>query len=371
MKPYKAPGLDGIPNIVLQKCINTIINHLYYIFRAILELDMYPSRWLAILIVVLCKPGKATYNIAKAYHPIGFLETLSKLFSALVAADLSYITEKHDLLPPTQFGGRPSRCMTDTMHLITTKIKDAWRVGKVALALFLNIQTAFPNTVKVQLLHNMKSRHVPTQYIWLFNKMLSSHKTQLHFDNYISEPIQIINGTMQGCPLSMLLYVYYNADLIDIAKGKFELSTGFVDDCTFVMVADTLNEAHTGLKDMMEQTNGGLDWPHNHNSPFKLSKLAMMDFTRTSRNLATSHLQIDKTNPNSTMSSHTIPPTDSYRYLGVIFDPKLTWKTHVTKVMGSVSHWSQQLGRLSRISGSLSPSKLCQLYNTVAVLAFT
>ena len=230
LKPYKASGLNGIPNVVLQKCINTIINHLYYIFWAILELDTYPSRWLAILTVVLCKPGKAAYNIAKAYHPIGLLEMLSKLFSTLVAADLSYITEKHDLLPPTQFRGRPCRCTTDTIHLITTKIKDAWRVGKVTSALFLNIQATFPNTIKAQLLHNMKSRCVPTQYIQLFNKMLSGHKTQLHFDNYISEPIQITNGTTQGCPLSMLLYTYYNADLIDIAKGKFKLSTGFVDD---------------------------------------------------------------------------------------------------------------------------------------------
>ena len=45
------------------------------------------------------------------------------------------------------------------------------------------------------------------------------------------------------------------------------------------MVADMLDEPHTGLKDMMEWTNGGLNWSHNHNSPFKLSKLAVMDFT--------------------------------------------------------------------------------------------
>ena len=39
-----------------------------------------------------------------------------------------------------------------TMH----KIKDAWRRGKVAVALFLDVQEAFPNTVKERLLHNMK-----------------------------------------------------------------------------------------------------------------------------------------------------------------------------------------------------------------------
>ena len=48
--------------------------------------------------------AQSRYNIAKAYHPIGLLDTLGKLFSTLVTADLSYLAEKHNLLPPTQFG---------------------------------------------------------------------------------------------------------------------------------------------------------------------------------------------------------------------------------------------------------------------------
>ena len=127
LQPYKAPGEDGIQNIVIQKCIETIIDHLYYIYQAVLELNTYPSHWLIILTIVLHKGGKPTYNIAKAYCPIGLLDTLGKLFSVLVSGDLLYLAEKHGLLPPMQFGGRPGRCTTDAMHLIVQKIKDAWR----------------------------------------------------------------------------------------------------------------------------------------------------------------------------------------------------------------------------------------------------
>jgi hypothetical protein len=45
--------------------------------------------------------------------------------------------------------------------VLTHTIKDAWRVGKVAMALFLNIQGAFPNTVKERLIHNMKLSEFP------------------------------------------------------------------------------------------------------------------------------------------------------------------------------------------------------------------
>ena len=98
------------------------------------------------------------YNIVKAYHPIGLLDTIGKLFSTLVATDLSYLTEKHLLLPPTQFGGRPGHSTTDTMHLVTQKIKDVWRKKKTASVLFLDIQATFPNTVRERLIHNMRSR---------------------------------------------------------------------------------------------------------------------------------------------------------------------------------------------------------------------
>ena len=36
LKPFKAPSLDGIQNIILQMCINTIIDHLYHMFCVIL-----------------------------------------------------------------------------------------------------------------------------------------------------------------------------------------------------------------------------------------------------------------------------------------------------------------------------------------------
>ena len=371
LKPFKAPGIDGIQNIVLQKCIDTIIDHLYFLFRAILEHNAYPTSWLSSLTIVLRKPGKTSYDVAKAYRPIGLLTTISKLFSTLVATDLSFITEKHHLLPPTQFGRRPGRSTTDAMHLVTSKIKDAWRAGKVASALFLDIQAAFPNTVKEQLLHNMKSHRVPTHYIQLFDNMLSNRNTCLRFDDYISDPILIRNGTTQGCPLSMILYAYYNANLIDIARGKHELSTGFVDNCAFVAIADTLDDTHSILKNMMERTNGGLEWSLAHNSPFELSKLAVMDFPRTSRDTATSPLRIDKTDPQGIVTPYIIAKVDTYKYLGVTFDLKLNWRAHTDRVIIKALRWTQQLWRLAKTTGGLPPARAQQLYNTVVVPALT
>ena len=37
IKPYKAPGPNGIPNIVISKCADLIVDRLFYIFEAMLE----------------------------------------------------------------------------------------------------------------------------------------------------------------------------------------------------------------------------------------------------------------------------------------------------------------------------------------------
>jgi Reverse transcriptase (RNA-dependent DNA polymerase) len=252
LKPFKAPGPDGIPNVVLKKCIDTLVDHLHLIFRAVFELDVYHNSWLTSTTLVLRKPGKPTYDVAKAYHPIGLLNTIGKLLSTLVAADLSHLAEKHNMLPSSQFSSHSGRNTTDTMHVVAHKVKNAWHSGKVAVALFLDVQGAFPNTVHEQLIHNMKARGVPSCYIRLIAHMLTGRKTHLKFDDFISDLLDIINGTTQGCPLSMIFYAFYNAPLVMTAVHKYEASLRFVDDSMFLAIANSLAACHVIVKDMME-----------------------------------------------------------------------------------------------------------------------
>jgi hypothetical protein len=84
--------------------------------------------------------------------------------------------------------------------------------------------------------------------------MLSNRKTRIMFDDFTSDLIGINNGTTQGCPLSMILYTFYNAPLILTASETNETALGFVDDSMFLVIAKTLPEAHQILKNMMERS---------------------------------------------------------------------------------------------------------------------
>lgn len=210
------------------------------------------------------------------------------------------------MLSSGQFGDRQGHNTIYAMYIVASKIKDAWHVGKVTLALFLDVQGAFPNTVKDQLIHNMKAHGVSTNYTDLVASMLTNRRTHLKFNYYTSSAINIIIGTIQGCPLSMILYAFYNAPLIETAIHKHEKAMDFVDNCMDLAVADFLLEAHAMINEMRERQGGSFYWSTSHNSPFELSKLVLMNLSCSSHNMTSSDLTLSHINPDGSSTDQSI-----------------------------------------------------------------
>lgn len=101
LSPYKAPGPDGIPNIVLQKCVDILNVRLTRIFRAIFDLNTYYDPWREFTTIVLRKPGKLNYEIPKAYRPIALISTMAKVLTSIVAENLSQVVKQNHLLLKT------------------------------------------------------------------------------------------------------------------------------------------------------------------------------------------------------------------------------------------------------------------------------
>ena len=80
--------------------------------------------------------------------------------------------------------------------------------------LFLDVEGTFPNAVTARLLHNMHMRRVPEEYVLFIDHLLNNRCTRLKFDGYTSDWVNVDNGIVQGDPLSMILYLFYNSDLL-------------------------------------------------------------------------------------------------------------------------------------------------------------
>ena len=127
--------------------------------------------------------------------------------------------------------------------------------------LFLDIEGAFSNAVLEVLMHNLRKRGIPVKYIEFIRNMLKNWETTLRFDDYSLDLLTIDNEIGQEEPLSMVMYQFYNADLLDILKDTDESAMAYVDNTLMLTIADTFKDAHLKLTNIMSK-RGGIDLTH-------------------------------------------------------------------------------------------------------------
>jgi hypothetical protein len=177
-------------------------------------------------------------------------------------------------------------------------------------------------------------RGLPDKLVNFAGHMLDNRRTTLRFDDHTLTPIMLDNGIGQGDPLSMVLYQYYNADILEIPSSLQESAEAYVDDAILMATAKTFEEAHCILKEMMTRAGGMIDWSKSHNSSIEYSKLALIDF---------SHHGVKKLRPPLVLPSIAIEPTQNTKYLGIILDQHLNWAPQLAQVHGKGSKWTSQI----------------------------
>jgi hypothetical protein len=127
----------------------------------------------------------------------------------------------------------------------------------------------------------MRRRGIPKEYTeWIHNKVEGRH-TQIIFDDFTAAPRVVPRGLDQGCPLSGILFQFYNADLLEIPdRNNGEDTIAFVDNATAMAEGSNLEESNAKIEDIMEKQGGGLDWSDTHDSKYELQKFALVGFTR-------------------------------------------------------------------------------------------
>jgi ribonuclease HI len=357
--PKKAPGPDGIINRVLHITAAQLAPHLTRIYNWSLRLEYCPAHFRQSTTIVLRKPGKDDYTVPKAYRPIALLNTIGKLMDSIIARRISYVTETHQLLPSTHIGGRKGRSVDHTLHTIIEKIYEAWNSPEpqVASLLLLDVSGAFDNISHARLLHNLRKRRIDERTVRWIASFLADRSTVISFDEFKSEVYQTTTGIPQGSPLSPILYLYYNADLIETCNQEPNtIATGYIDDVAILRWGSSIKETCNGLEKAMQQA---MIWAKKHVSVFAPSKFQLTHHTRR-RQIADidRHIKIEQT---------IIPPSESSKYLGVTLDTALNWKQHIQNLKIKIS---KSIGALASLAGSTwgaGATELRKIYQAVVI----
>ena len=91
-----APGPSGIGYLLIHWAFEASPGLFTLLFSSALSLGRHP--WGDANVVIIPKPGKSDYTVAKAYHPISLLECCGKLLEKVVAACLAWEVDHISLI---------------------------------------------------------------------------------------------------------------------------------------------------------------------------------------------------------------------------------------------------------------------------------
>lgn len=141
--------------------------------RQCLKLGIHPEVWKTAKGILLRKPGKGVYTVAKAYRVISLLKCLGKVVEKLVADLITDFAESQGLLHEGQFGGRRQRSAVDAVACLIGEIERAWGEGKLGACLFMDIKGACDYVVGRKLIGGLRDTGMDGDLIRLVASFLT------------------------------------------------------------------------------------------------------------------------------------------------------------------------------------------------------
>jgi ribonuclease HI len=362
-----APGPSGIGYRLIKWAFRETPEIFVQLFNACLMHGLHPPQFKSATIAVIAKPRKADKANPRAYRPIALLECISKLLEKVVATRIAYEVGKYELVPTTQFGGRPKSSVIDACLSLTHDVQAAWKNGLMASALAIDIKGYFDNVHHGRLVHTLRLLgFAPEVSNWL-QSFLADRSVIVRVDAHKSQPIPIAGvGIPQGSPISPILSSIYTSFALSALDTLPNVSLrAYVDDQLILATSSTLERNSVRLAEAFKVI-------HRRLIALGLSidfeKTDLIHFTRSKVNPLTMPPVTLQPSYGNTLQ---VQPSGVVRWLGIFFDRKLNFKNHVQTMAARARSTTAGLKILANSVRGLNIANARILYKTVVLPVLT
>ena len=212
----KAPGEDGIPNEVWKALGPTAKQVLLDIMNSCLN-EKIPETWATTVTVPIFKKG--CKENPKNYRPISLLNTVTKLFTCLLANRIQQLTEEEGIIHDNQAAYRKGRGCEDHVFTLNAIIQrqlnkkmNTWGKGKSQAkygklyACFIDLAGAFDSCNHDLLWKRLDEEGLSSKIIMKIRELYGNAKTRIRANGKLTEDVQILKGVLQGETLSPTLF---------------------------------------------------------------------------------------------------------------------------------------------------------------------
>ena len=154
--------------------------------------------------------------------------------------------------------------------LLQERIYTAWRGRRVLSLISFDVKGAYNGVCKERLLQRMKARGIPVDLLRWLEAFCSERTAIIQINGQVSKVQSLPQaGLPQGSPLSPILFLFFNADLVQRQIDSQGGAMAFVDDFTAWVTGPTVQTNPEGIEAII---NAALDWEERAERLLKQTK---------------------------------------------------------------------------------------------------
>jgi ribonuclease HI len=213
LKTGKTPGPDGVPNEVLKMLPPPVHELIRMMFAMCWATACTPRTWKLSSTHLLHKEKGSELDL-KEYRPIGLAPTIYKLYTHLISSAVTDYAEQHSILSGSQSGFRRLQGTENQLEMMVMACEDARAGGGQLYAMMCDFSNAFGTLHHDDLLAIMYDLGFGSDVCEVVKDLYTEACTTVSLPHGATQPIPVERGTIQGDPLSPILWCLYLEPLL-------------------------------------------------------------------------------------------------------------------------------------------------------------
>ena len=360
-----AVGPDDIHYEFLKQLPPTSLDFLLQVYNEVWVSGKFPTSWKEATIIPIPKPGKDTTDPSN-YRPIALTSCLCKTLERMINTRLIWFLESNGLITNFQCGFRNKRSTVDHLVRLETFIREAFINKEHLTAVFFDLEKAYDTTWKYGIMRDLFDFGLKGRLPNFIDNFLSDRKFKVRVGTTLSDLEGQEEGVPQGSILSVTLFSIKINNIVKALNPGVDCSL-YVDD---FLICYRSKHMHTIERQLQQCLNKIHKWALENGFKFSNTKTKCMHFCL---------LRGLHNDPVLKLDGVDIPVVDEYKFLGVIFDRRLSFIPHIKhlkakchkalQLMRVVAHtdWGADKSTLLKLYRSLVRSKLdyaCFIYGS-------
>lgn len=279
--------------------------------------QLFPDSWKEAIVTPVIKPNKNSSS-STSYRPIALTCNMCKILEKIISKRIRWYLESNQVLFQHQYGFRQHRSATDCLVNLESEICDALAVNNSAITVALDLEKAYKMMWQPRALKAMEKLNTKGNALAFSRNLLTGRTIRVKVNGVLSDPTILDNGVPTGSVRSVIVCLVSINEVVSVIERRIK-GYLFADNLTIVGVGNYLPTTYkliqNTLNNLLNQTEAtGFKIPKN--------KSEYIIFTKK-RKPAYCHISLN---------GQRINKISLLRILGMTFDNKFTWKTHINKL---------------------------------------